>query len=386
MIVSVLAALSALAITLVAPVPPFDEVCGGVLRSVFGRHYVDGCDYIAFWYLAEDPSRLLEPGEMRQTRPLFILFGLAGRAFGSLVANLFGLEGETVPTGLGYTAVNVVLLASAVWLAGWLLRRLGVSWAIIAAVTAVLVVNNVVKTYVWTAHTQMFQILAPLILLAATIYLLGPVGRARRLGVAVSLGMLVLASGLFLAALPIMLAARYLSSRPDRSKLWSDFGLITLVFALPTLVWMAVARAAAGSFYVHEVSVYNQFVWIFNDEPWMDKIRFAIQFGSTFRSVEVWPFVLAGLVAGVFVLTRSPRSETAKRFYTACLITLAGLAGLLWLIGLYHVRLTTSLVPVLACFLAVELERVRGWLLYFGLMLLAGAWVVLHVIQRGPGV
>ncbi|MCP4248239.1 MAG: hypothetical protein GY778_14430, partial [bacterium] len=164
---AVLVALLALPVPLIAPPPEPDIYLCGEFRPVIGDHgFVKNCDSVAFWWLAENPEIILREGNPRQSRPLFIGLGTVSRAVATPVVALAGFDGPTAAAQAGYLGLNIALLAAAIGLTGWLLRAAETPWPIIAALFAVLVANNIIKAFIWTAHTQIFNLVLPVALVA----------------------------------------------------------------------------------------------------------------------------------------------------------------------------------------------------------------------------
>lgn len=401
---AVLVALLALPVPLIAPPPAEGTYLCGEFREVLDGHgYVKNCDSVAFWSLARDPGAILDNGNPRQSRPLFVALGTISRA---VVKPFVGLAGEeaadgTAPAQAGYLALNVTLLALAVGLAGRLLRSVRTPWPIVAAVFGVLVVNNIIKAFIWTAHTQLFNLLLPIVLVAIVARTVNAdFPQRRRFLVALALGVAVLAYGTFLVGLPLLLVSGEISRRrsgepADRSLLVREAAL-SAVFVAPTVLWVAFVAIVSDGFYSHETAEYRQFVWVFDaaesgfGEVVSQAATFTGEFGGTLPSIEIGTFILLFAVAlGSFVIRRRSSTPSAREgdLQIASLLTAGGLVLFLWPVGFYAERMSFTIVPALLIFIALEggaRWKESAWVPSAPLFIAVASWVTLHLVRAGP--
>src|ERR1700704_5699211 len=148
------------------------------------------CDSPEFLWLARDPSGLLFHVNSRQSRPGMILLAALVQAPLSLVLPADGPPTPVYqglydpiavsrsftrdrPAYFAYLLLNFgILLASfqALRLAieRWHRVRTGAAAIILVATGLLLVANDVTKAFVWSPHTQMFNILVPVLAVLAT--------------------------------------------------------------------------------------------------------------------------------------------------------------------------------------------------------------------------
>src|SRR5262249_23472767 len=148
------------------------------------------CDSPEFMWLARDPSRLLDERNSRQSRPGLVLLAALIQAPLALIVPPDGpprqvyqglYDPERVartftqdrPAYLAYVLLNfAILLASfhVLWRAIERGRpaRDGITATIVVATGLLLVANDVTKAFVWSPHTQVFNILAPVLAVYAT--------------------------------------------------------------------------------------------------------------------------------------------------------------------------------------------------------------------------
>ena len=416
MLLALLALLGAIGMAFVVPIaapPPssttkyFPDPGGslcGEFQPVLGTHgYVESCDSPTFMAEFQHPWFLLHERDQRQSRPLFVLAGTATTALASPVALVVG----TSALRLGAQLLNALLLAAAVVIAWALLRAAGVGTDLRVAVTALLVVNDVTKASVWSAHTQMMNIVVPLAVTALAYLVLDrPRMRTARfwlLGLACGLGFL--ASGFFLVGLPVLVIARLIALRRSapltaRRSLGEAFGC-AIAFAAPVVAWVGAVRLVVGSFYSHETARYRQFVWILDAlgrgiDRFAERLgTFSGRFGDTLGTRDLPPVLALAVLIGIAFLVQEIRrlqSDThhdrrARDLALAAVLTTGGFALFLWLLGYYQPRLTFALAPPLLLIVALQLEQLRRrWPRAVGAaaLLTSAVWIVLHVVSAGP--
>lgn len=144
--------------------------CATQVRLAGGLGYARNCDSAEFVRDAKTPSRLLTPRNIRQSRPLeiFIATGVArtvGRVvFATPLARLYGLVSREY---VAYALLNLAIATGAIAL---LLRLVPFRQVPVAAVaTAVwMAFDDVLKAFFWTPHSQLFNLLVPLVATAVT--------------------------------------------------------------------------------------------------------------------------------------------------------------------------------------------------------------------------
>lgn len=399
LIVSALTAVIVLPLSLKPRPGPEDDPRDAFREIVGGWGYIENTDSPLFWRLAADPALLLEEGQVRQSRPVFVAFGAASRWFVSpfVTPTPDDLHAEE---RIGYTFLNLAILAATITLMASLLRRAEVPPLFIVCGAAVLAVNRLTRTFFWTAHTQILTLLAGTLL---TYVAFQSVDRAwrwrRRLLAAVGLGIMCLASGLFFVGLPIL----WVSGAIQRRRAETDFTMSTLgreallgaAFFTPVLIWVAIANVVTGSFYSHETAGYRQFIWVIDalDDGWANlastTAEFLADFAGTLASAEMSMIgALAVLAATGFLLARRWETRSAPGDVgLASLTTLALLILFLAAMGFYRVRITAVLIPPAVILILSELTA-RGWatrpVVRLAVAIGTVAWVALHLGTPHP--
>lgn len=247
------------------------------------------CDSPDFMWLAREPRDLLAPENPRQARPgLVLLAALLERPLSVVLAPTgpvrhAGFAGddpgriaqawrENLAPYLAYILLNVatLLLSFAV------LRRVlergreavnAPQTVVVVAVGILLVANDVTKAFVWSPHTQMFNMLVPLLAAHGVL----EVWRSRFLDRAVALRC-GLGAGLGITAYPafvivplcltvvtMVLLVRRLR---ERGRVVANLALTLAVSAAPFLAYYILVRAVTGGFYQFEMAHEDQVVWM----------------------------------------------------------------------------------------------------------------------------
>ncbi|WP_426493269.1 hypothetical protein [Hymenobacter sp. 102] len=380
------------------------EYCGTYLQLTRWAGFTANCDGFVYMEGARHPARLLEPREVRQSRPLFILLGtavgypitwavqglqtsglLSARAVQKLPAKYRPLLGFYI----GYVLLNYAVLLAALLLFRHLYYRLtagrGSPW-VLTALQVFLISNQITKAFFWTVHQQMFTFLVPLVLLHVALQLHeSDQWRGWLPGLAMLGGLLTLAYGSFVLLLPVLLYGLWLRRQQltvERTLLGAT--LLILLFTGPTLLWIGLLKLRGVTYYNHEAEAYGQLVWLqaLWQQPFPDFLRLAgrnlLRFLVTLPAIGVFLGMGAGLVwkLGLPVVRKFPQ--------TVIFALLLLQTGFLVVLGYYKERLTFMLVPLLLLLIALLLARVPGrrveaWTIAFAL-----SWHGWQVLSYGP--
>jgi hypothetical protein len=253
------------------------------------------CDSPEFILLAENPSHLLNRFNPEQARPgLFAAAAVVAWPLSSLNGMLKKLSATAErsdydpkritdvlsngrPEYLAYILLNIGFLL----LAFYCLRHICLPWAdnkavtgiILAAIGFLLAANDVVKAFVWSPQTQMFNILAPVFCLYAS--LRARTGALLRRRFTISIGLL---AGLGCTAYPlfvILVSCVAISSftyafHQSRRRVWSQTIINIIIFILlvfaPEALWIAFVLFKTGTFYQYQMESFGAVTWMF--EAW----------------------------------------------------------------------------------------------------------------------
>ena len=384
---------------------PLDSklLCATPVHLGAGLGYSVNCDSAEFVRDAAKPSRLLTSHNIRQSRPLEIAIaaGLArtvGRvAFATPLPSLYKMATREY---VAYVLLNLAIAAAAIAL---LLRIVPFRQVPVAAVaTAVwMAFDDVMKAFVWTPHSQIFNLLVPLVAIAvARAVLVDP--RLRRPlalgGIGLGLGTLSLAYGSFLVAGAATGVALLLAARHQQTATRTAAGAAALAvgFALPNVLWIGLCIAVAGSFYSSETTKYWEFVWVVKTAA-----QGLSQFASYWWSMTVltlWatlPTVgavaIATLVAWLVAIVTGTRVAAAQVATMIASLLVLGLSVIfLELLGYYQSRLSYMLVPILLVMLVGLVAAVKDRRRHLGtaleglIVLAAVVNALVLVLRHGP--
>jgi hypothetical protein len=354
---------------MLSPPPPAGSP-GVASHRVWGPlQMVVNFDSFEFVADARHPGRLSIPGSYRQTRPL-----------GIMVASLLTLAERPPyvqllqPGWLSFVILNFVLLLVALML----FRRLNAPASSVAAVAVAilgtyLTFNDVVKGFFWSAHTQMWNVLMPLISIALSLCFLRHPERSWRFMTATGalLGIGSLAYGNLLVCVATAIASIGIGfwidrTRPQLLKLFGKLCLFLGVFAAPMMIWTSIIKRTTGSFYYAEADCCRMFVWIY--DYWKAGGAIALEnpaFGPRLQTQlsflgefvmhlwhVLWPALILlaiALLVGVMSLPRLKATiKERSRTLTATVITLVMCLCFYLLMGFYRHRLEFNIVvPVI---------------------------------------
>lgn len=381
------------------------EYCGTYLHLSSFAGFTANCDGFVYMEDARQPIHLLEPREVRQSRPLFILLGTAvgypctwlvqgltasGLLPPQTVAHLPAKYQPLLGFYIGYVLLNYVVLLASMLLFSNLYRRLTQgqgSQLVLGALLVFLASNQVTKAFFWTVHQQMFTFLVPLLCLYILLALRGRTTWLQLCCFALLGGGLALVYGSFVLVLPCLLYLAWQQGKkqPLYRKAFFTVGL-TLLFALPTGLWIAILGLRGVRYYNHEAEAYNQLVWLLEAArlPWW---AFWREVGTRLEHfVSTWPAI--GLFVGVALVLAwqlARRGEFRNEPLPTILALLVGFAAFFAVLGYYRERLTFTLVPLLLCFVAAALYRLPAyprvrWLAVAGAL----GWHIWQVCSYGP--
>ena len=309
--------------------------------SFLGRFTVVlNCDSHEFMRLALEPYELLEPTNVRQSRPgMVFLASVLARLLEPLVASgteMFQGAGVPLPSrlrelGSAYLAY-IMLNFLTLWTTAYLfLVQVGGTRIEVGAVAlgGLLIVNRLAKTFLLTPHTAL------LVLLASTLCLWllrefakpDPSRRLRGYLVLAATGIAVTAYAGFVVALPCAFIGAL--RRPGAGNLRQRWiGLLggavlaSVLVLAPLAIWIAYVRIQTGGFYSHEIEAYGQVVWFFRGVR-SDLLTTWGRFGSNVVALgamalrQLAPAVVLGLLlvacAVGGISRRSPSRETVEQ-------------------------------------------------------------------------
>ena len=267
------------------------------------------------------PTELLEKTALRQSRPGLILL-VAGlyklvSPFSSWIMPVFRATGTEIerdyyiPYAL-YVLTNFLFLLLSFFLFLKILAREThpIAFSVIY-LSGLFVFNDVMKAFLLTPHTQIFNLLSPLVCLYAyrevTHHKLFESGRIFLLSFLVGMG--VTAYATFLLFIPSVIIAIGWNALRENRKIDRQMILMLVVMILltilPFLVWVIYVYILTGSFYSSEVAMYQTFVWIipmFKSAPVQAILTVVKIFGSLAKSTAEQSLALLFILVAVLAV------------------------------------------------------------------------------------
>ena len=387
---------------------------GHYVRVGPGLGFVVNHDTYGYLSVAQEPHKLLLPGEVRQSRPLYALLGAAVGYPLTAALRVAGHAGlapqwwpeETLFYGFytGFVLLNGLALLASLLLLRRALKLLtagrGQAWHFYA-LAWVLLATPITKAFFWTAHQQMFAFLVPLccLLLAIRLRQRPALHPGVLAGLALGLGLLPLMYGSFVLLWPALafgLVRPADPTAPAGAGRWpavlGKLAISAVLFAVPTLLWIALLKTQGTTYYNHEAEHYRQFVWLL-DVRIMDFPDYLDLFSSKMLEYLSSQQLMAGwLLLGIagYAATRwrgrpagatlllPPIPATALAWTAACFLVFFAL------LGYYPERLAYTLLPLVLCLLGALLPHWPSR--YARPLVLAGAagWHLYVLLSYGP--
>jgi hypothetical protein len=412
------------------PAAAEDSLCVGniELQGPFG--FSLNCDSPEFMWLARKPSDLLLHENRRQSRPGLILLAALIEAPLSLIVPPAGPPTPAYtdvrdPDGLarafmgdrpGYLAY--VLLNFAILLASFGVLRSVIErnrpsrdapTAIILVSTGLLLVaNDVTKAFIWSPHTQMFNILVPVLAVYATQRAVGAlIGRGFALGMGLAVGLGMTAYPVFAVIPACMLPPAIVALLREKSPLAHRRGAAHIaaflaLAAIPPALWYVIVRVVVGHFSSAELDM-DEVIWMKDAlgkgldaflAQWFGYLVQLLKFAAP--QVIALGVLLAWLAATVVVPTMRRKGEIAHlsaalRVIAIGLYVSTALLGFYTCVGWIVERLAYPVIPPLvaaagaaAVLVARQLPPGRRSILAGGFLVIALAQMIYVVAKDGP--
>lgn len=368
------------------PGSPSPEDCGSLVSFALGSRF-QNCDSGGFNAFAIQPEALLTEGALWQSRPAYIIYGFSLNIF--LRAISFGMldpfaaqPPHYVEAEYPFIALNLLVIAATMAIF-WLLAGKSPRgfWGVIVLGSLVILLNPLTRAFAWTAHLQLFNLLAPALAIGGMVWVLS--GRKSNkivAAVALALGIGMLAYGYFLITV-IGLLIGLLVNRQVREAI-----LFAVLSFIPIFVYVLTVRLLVGSFYSHETEAYRQFVWVVDalrqgtlEERLTEASQqFTLSFGTpeTLLALGMMSSIIVFWVCASMVNSRSqilkvhasssPTQEQlgggragslSSRGTLACLILIPIQTIFYFGMGFYANRLTWSLVVTIAFLMLFTAQR-----------------------------
>jgi hypothetical protein len=247
------------------------------------------CDSPEFMRLAANPAALLEPRNTRQGRPGLILaaaamalpleplhnlasyLGVRAQRGDIEPGRISGALAEDPPAFAAYIVLNVATLLLAFYYLQRLCNPSGSVAGTAATIAAVaiglaLIADDVVKVFLWSPHTQLFNILVPLLCVHAALrgWSRGLAERGYAIAIGLAVGFGFTAYPLFAVVLPSLFAPALLNAALQPSRLRAvliNSAIVIMLSIIPYAAWYLFVRSMTGGFYHHELAL-GEVTWI----------------------------------------------------------------------------------------------------------------------------
>ncbi|HEY1474656.1 MAG TPA: hypothetical protein VGF53_11300 [Pseudolabrys sp.] len=386
------------------------------------------CDSPEFMRLAREPSGLLEPFNTRQSRPGLIaaaaVLTWALQPLASL-ADKLGIRAsrpdidtgriadalaKDIPGYLAYIIINFGIVLAAFYY----LQRICAPWTdsstlqavVLVAIGFLLAANDVVKAFMWSPHTQMFNILIPVFALDASMRANAGALIRRRFAIYIGLacGLGGTAYPLFVIVLPcVAICVFVFALRCGSRAIWwqtlCNLMIIAVFTFAPEALWFAFVWFKTGGFYQHEMTKYDEVVWILRAwheglgtliTIWLGKLllllRFAAEQAIPLAAVSV-------IVAALWLTNRGGEPDTRPALWplavTAVLVS-AVAAAFYTSVGMIVPRVAYSAIPALIAVVAAAALALaarggrRGEIVGYCCVAIALGAAAYTVLKNGP--
>ena len=390
------------------------------LRGPFGIH-LNG-DAPEFLALATNPTGLLKENNYRQSRPGLILFAamLAKplSVFATPMADTVPPQDDPqriidsfvryFPAYLAYMLLNAGILLLSFYVLRKTIDRVPsderIAMPIVVSTGLLLVTNDITKAFFWSPHTQMFNILVPVMAVYATVRVWDGALADRRfaIGLGLSVGFGLTTYGVFaiIPACVTVLGLLAIWRMPvGRSRAAVNLVVLLALSLVPTLVWYCIVRTTTGDLFSAEVNE-EAFVWMLRKwdigsgalvAEWFKKFLWMLR--------DAAPQAFSLLVLVLFLISmawkKPVNAGNALRGASAsvCLGLLVSGAVLVFYtcVGWIFPRLAFAIIPPLivaagafAVAFAQSLGRKHGLILSRGISIIAAANLIYVVVKDGP--
>ena len=286
---------------------PAVPACGKIQSLGHGAHVLINCDSAVFMKDAQNPKRLFNGQSVYQDRPLYAslnwLISTPLIHLGVPNNEIIVTGNSGVPTSyseifyLTYLLINFCILMLAVFLMFKWVKTTGIwredrtlNLLIFANLLLILTANELTKTFFWTPHSQMFNLLLP----CYALYL-GAIKERLKTPRSLYLHAVLIGIGLLFYSLLGILYYFILTASEIRLRIRIQAFLLSLI---PWLLFPLTVKALGGTYRSIALSRYRLFIWL------LDGIRNGTFFqdiahnGSVFlRTLPMVPLIIVFLSA-----------------------------------------------------------------------------------------
>ena len=348
---------------------PNSPACGRVINIFSSLNVLINCDSALFMKDAQDPMRIFWGLTVYQDRPAHsILVWLSGSSmrllgFPNQSRAIVGTSGQTTTYEsifyISYIALNLVIVFVATMLAikfvfgDFTVGSLTRTKTLFIIVLLIVAANELTKTFFWTPHSQMFNVLLPTIALV----MLKSRKNVKSIKVFALLNMLTLALMFFYPLFGLLFLVLLFTQTGDFIKRL----LAISVFATTYVLYPTVLEFFGGTHRNFVVEEHRQYVWLLDsisEKNLIENLGINLEvFASTFPLIPTI-LLIASATLFTFVLGKS-NVEVRKKTTSDLLPYLLFFAiyiSALSMMGYYSRRLT------LGPYIFIELAFVRSFM------------------------
>jgi hypothetical protein len=348
---------------------PENPKCGKLIEPFGGFSVLINCDSAVFMKDADNPARLLDGTSDYQDRPahaflislilkLYRFLNLPDKEF-----NVTGLSGSqysySAISYILFVGFNLFVLTLAIFLIVSMFNRIEfrqtASSKNLTLVTflavGILSANELTKTFFWTPHSQMFNLLLP----AVACYLVLTI-KSFNLKSFILANLAILVSTFFYPTFAILMVI--LLFAPVLTYFKRAF--ICAVFILPYLLYPIALNLFGGEYRNTAILKFRQFVWVLDATKDGNLSQNMIQNGKTFLlTFPIIPSIIVVVLFAVLGLINEKmrldlRKQSILSPITSFIITYL---TYLYFMGFYSRRLTLGFVLFLELLLIVHIVR-----------------------------
>jgi len=283
--------------------------CGRIQNLGHHAHVLINCDSAVFMKDAQAPQRLINGQSVYQDRPLYAVSNwvlsnsLIKAGFPNRTIPIRGNSGSITQYSeifyLGYLILNfLILFAASLLMLKWLKTQFEIPlknsmlWLVCLNALLILTGNELTKTFFWTPHSQMFNILLP----AYALYLFA---RRNELNTRkfelLNLG----AIGALLFCYSLLGILYFIILFSSRRGLLARFRRI-FVSIIPYAMWPFIIQLAGGKYHSIAITRYREYIWVFDSIKNGDFVSAFLHNESSFaRTLPLFP---ASVLLIVFVV------------------------------------------------------------------------------------
>jgi hypothetical protein len=331
-------------------VPP---ACTRAVLGPFGTSFIFNCDSAQFMQDSQDPSRILSAGTSYQDRPLYALLAhwisFFLRPFLPATENFTNSEGQIIQFQysnlIAFVLMHLLLLFIGLYLLLEISRNLKVSGPIKVAMVSAVFLNDIIKGFFWTPHTQVFS----LYMVCFAFYSWGYFQRNDATRSFVYLWFILSSVQIFFY--PILVLVLLIPIAVN----WKRYLPPSIIALIPYLIYPFILQSFGGIYRNPQTDDFKQFVWIFEDNFLTTAGKNLSLYLQSFSASYV---ILIAVLFLCLFFGSSKASESRESLSNIPIVFfLGGYFLFLYFIGLYTNRLPIPLFICVIVLLLIEIDK-----------------------------